>query len=150
MISIQHTLLHTEEASKHSCLHDIAHHIEGLLNHITAKLPHNPTDSVLSSVVNYGLPSVVGLRMDNQTLSQVLTDVRVALSRFEPRLDPESIQVQLRKDSQSSPHIFCVDVNAKVLPSPRKTDAPHELYLRLIFNIHFGLINVVNLDKLSH
>jgi type VI secretion system protein ImpF len=150
MISIQHTLLHAEEAGKYNSLHDIAHHIEGLLNHITAKLPHSPSDSVLSSVLNYGLPSVVGLRMDNQTLSRVLTDVRVALSRFEPRLDPQSIQVQLRKDSQSSPHIFCIDVNAKVLPSPRKTHAPHELFLRLNFNIHFGLINVVNLANPSH
>jgi type VI secretion system protein ImpF len=150
MISIQHTLLHTEEASNHNSLRDIAHHIEGLLNHTTAKLPHKPSDSVLSSVLNYGMPSVVGLRMDNQNLAQVLTDVREALSRFEPRLDPQSIQVQLRKDSQSSLHIFCIDVNANVLPSYSKTYAPHELYLRLNFNIHFGLINVLNLGKSSH
>ncbi|MEE2972701.1 MAG: GPW/gp25 family protein [Planctomycetota bacterium] len=56
---------------------------------------HGYSDEMLSSVVNYGVPNMSGKSTRPSVLQDYRTAVRDAVARFEPRLDPETLMIDV-------------------------------------------------------
>jgi type VI secretion system protein ImpF len=93
---------------------------------------------VRSSVLNYGIPSIVGLTITDLTdtmrggLAKTLRD---AIVRFEPRLDPDSIVVRTHADKeQMDGRTLTFEIEAELIAEP----APLRLLLTSIVDLENG------------
>lgn len=108
--------------------------IENLLNH-PAECRRQLGDPLLaSSVVNYGLPLPVGTRIDGGCMHDIAQQIALALERFEPRLDCQTIEVRPQALERPQPGVFGIDIKAGL------KNASHKHFgLRLSFDMHFGM-----------
>jgi type VI secretion system protein ImpF len=93
---------------------------------------------VRSSVLNYGIPSIVGLTITDLTdtmrggLAKTLRD---AIVRFEPRLDPDSVVVRTHADKeQMDGRTLTFEIEAELIAEP----APLRLLLTSIVDLESG------------
>lgn len=142
MISVQDILLRRPEASFEGIESSICRDIERLLGHAIRRDPDMQNSAFSSSVFNYGLPSMIGKRIESSTLTTIVNDVMLALTRFEPRLDPRSIHVEPQSASTSRTNIFALAVSARLARPPSLTPRSSDLHLRVSFDIHFGVATV--------
>lgn len=89
---------------------------------------------VRNSIVNYGLPSVVGRQIYNLPLGALEEDIKEAILAFEPRLDPLSLRVELTRndDDQLDP---AEPIGFKVSAEIRTSGAPMKLYINSIWDL---------------
>lgn len=79
------------EAGEHET---IALDVEELLNHTRFDRGDMPAGGAATSLLRYGLRCYAGRHVDEAFLRTLSRDIAAALARFEPRLDPGSIEVQ--------------------------------------------------------
>lgn len=74
--------------------HDrLGYEIELMLNHVRNHLDPVVGEAALSSVLNYGISSYVGKQLNDASLREIANEIKLAICRFEPRLEPSSIEV---------------------------------------------------------
>jgi type VI secretion system protein ImpF len=124
------------ERLKQSVLRDLA----WLLNteYLEAAYSLDAYPDVRSSVLNYGIPSIVGLTITDLTdtmrggLAKTLRD---AIVRFEPRLDPDRIVVRTHGDKeQMDGRTLTFEIEAELIAEP----APLRLLLTSIVDLENG------------
>jgi type VI secretion system protein ImpF len=124
------------ERLKQSVLRDLS----WLLNteYYEAVHPLDGYPEVRSSVLNYGIPSIVGLTITdlNDTMRGGLAKtLRDAIVRFEPRLDPDSIVVRTHADKeQMDGRTLTFEIEAELLAEP----APLRLLLTSVVDLENG------------
>jgi type VI secretion system protein ImpF len=93
---------------------------------------------VRSSVLNYGIPSIVGLTITDLNDSMrggLAKTLRDAIVRFEPRLDPDSIVVRTHADKeQMDGRLLTFEIEAELLAEP----APLRLLLTSVVDLENG------------
>ncbi|MCC6204001.1 MAG: GPW/gp25 family protein [Hyphomicrobiales bacterium] len=82
---------------------DLSVDLVALLNTIElgASVDLDGLDNVRRSIINYGLRDIGRLTSEDRRVDQIKDDLRTALMQFEPRLNPETIQIE-RNDSEDS------------------------------------------------
>lgn len=82
--------------SEHALLAEVRRDLQALLNtvhlHSTQDLSDFP--EVENSILNYGLPDLSVHIVDTIHIEQLAVDIRAALIRFEPRMDPRTLVVE--------------------------------------------------------
>ena len=124
------------ERLKQSVLRDLA----WLLNTEYFEAVHSldAYPEVKSSVVNYGIPSIVGLTITDLNDSMrggLAKTLRDAIVRFEPRLDPDSIVVRTHADKeQMDGRTLTFEIEAELLAEP----TPLRLLLTSVVDLENG------------
>ena len=129
------------ERLKQSVLRDLA----WLLNteYLEAAYSLDAYQQVKSSVLNYGIPSIVGLTLSD--LGDAMRDglartLRDAIIRYEPRLDPDSVVVRTRVDrEQMDARTLTFEIEADLMAHP----APLRLLLRSVVDLQDGHATLV-------
>ncbi len=96
-----------------------------LLNstNLEAAVDLEPYPEVKSSVINYGVPDLSGAAMNHRLLVQRAREIRTAIERFEPRIDPESVDVELAENTETPnaiTYVIHADVRSAVRAIPVK------------------------------
>jgi type VI secretion system protein ImpF len=93
---------------------------------------------VRSSVLNYGIPSIVGLTitdLNDAMRGGLAKTLRDAIVRFEPRLDPDSVVVRTHADKeQMDGRTLTFEIEAELVAEP----APLRLLLTSIVDLESG------------
>lgn len=110
--------------------------IENLLNHIQLYPLAGQDPHLDRSVLNYGIPSIAGKRLDSAAISEIATQIELALIRFEPRLDSDSIVVRSSSEAIGQPGVLMITVESFF----RRLG---EVRLRMNFDMQFGNASVV-------
>jgi type VI secretion system protein ImpF len=124
------------ERLKQSVLRDLA----WLLNteYLEAAYSLEGYPEVRSSVLNYGIPSIVGLTITDLDASMrggLAKTLRDAIVRFEPRLDPDSIVVRTHADKeQMDGRTLTFEIEAELIAEP----APLRLLLTSVVDLESG------------
>lgn len=81
---------------------EVARDLESLLNTVSlaSSLDLSDAPEVARSILNFGLPDLVHLSIDDQRVDGIGKDLAEALRTFEPRLAPDSVSVT--RDSSAS------------------------------------------------
>lgn len=114
--------------------------IENLLNHPRESLALQAEPLLARSFVNYGLPSLAGKRVEAVTVADMAEQIRLALARFEPRLDASSLVVRRSTELTGDPGVLVFAVEARL------AERSNHLRLQLSFDVHFGRASVRALD----
>lgn len=92
---------------------DLAIDLMALLNSVElgATVDLSELDYVRKSIVNFGLRDIGRLTSEDEQVSLIKDDLRTALVRFEPRLNPETIQIERSETDDANQRIrFAVAV----------------------------------------
>jgi type VI secretion system protein ImpF len=81
-------------------------------------------DYVQKSILNYGIPDMSRLTVDDHRNAQVARDLRDALLAHEPRLIAETLQVKMRRAEADSDQRIAFDITAEMAARP--VDVPLE------------------------
>lgn len=75
---------------------EVSRDLEALMNAIALESTDNLEDfeAVRASILNYGLPDIAHWTIDEAGTGEIEGEIRRALERYEPRLDPGSIVVR--------------------------------------------------------
>jgi type VI secretion system protein ImpF len=97
---------------------------------------------VRGSVLNYGIPSIVGLTLtdlDDPMRGGLAKTLRDAIIRFEPRLDPDSVVVRTHADKeQLDGRTLTFEIEAELIAEP----APLRLLLTSVVDLENGHANL--------
>lgn len=132
------------ERLKQSVLRDLS----WLLNteYLEAAYPLEGYPEVRASVLNYGIPSIVGLTitdLDPSMRGGLARTLRDAIVRFEPRLDPDSIEVRVHADKeQMDARTLTFEIEAELLAEP----APLRLLLTSVVDLETGHATIAERD----
>lgn len=89
--------------------------LEMLMNTIALESaePLDGFEHVQASILNYGFPDLARRTIDEADIGDIGAEIRVALQRYEPRLDPSSIRVHrdMTADKTALKLRFVVDAN---------------------------------------
>ena len=124
------------ERLKQSVLRDLS----WLLNteYLEAVHPLDGYPEVKASVLNYGIPSIVGLTITDLNDSMrggLAKTLRDAIIRFEPRLDPDSVVVHTHADKeQMDGRTLTFEIEAELSAEP----APLRLLLMSVVDLESG------------
>ena len=88
--------------------------IEFMLNHTCGIFDFKTDEDISSSVLNYGIPSYVGMQFNDAAVHILASKIKLALCRFEPRLDPKSIVVDAVRDIRSEMGMHQIHINARL------------------------------------
>lgn len=89
---------------------------------------------VKRSVVNYGLPSVVGRQVYNLPVGALEEDLRSAIIAYEPRLDPSTlrVRVELNENDEIDPE---KPIGFSVEATIRSSSDPLKVYINSIWDL---------------
>ena len=89
--------------SEHTLISEVRRDLQALLNTVNLNSTQDLSDfpEVENSIVNYGLPDLSVHVVDTIRIERLADDIRQALIRFEPRMDPRTLQV-VRDDNIES------------------------------------------------
>jgi len=89
--------------TEHTLLSEVRRDLQALLNTVNLNSTQDLSDfpEVQTSILNYGLPDLSVHVVDTIKIDRLADDIRDALIRFEPRMDPRTLQV-IRDDSVES------------------------------------------------
>lgn len=104
---------------------EVARDLEMLMNSIALESTDDLSefDNVRASILNYGLPDIARWTIDEAGAGEIEGEIRRALERYEPRLDPGSIVVRrdatadgetLRLRFLVDAQLFCQPINIPV------------------------------------
>lgn len=96
---------------------------------------------VQRSVLNYGLPSLSGETAATIEIGEVEQAIRAAILRFEPRLLPESLKIEIVEDGSVLDwhNIISIRISAQLWAQP----VPLEMLLRTEFDLETGQVNLL-------
>jgi type VI secretion system protein ImpF len=101
---------------------------------------------VKASVLNYGIPSIVGLTiadLDASMRGGLARSLRDAILRFEPRLDPDSVVVRVHADKeQMDGRTLTFEIEAELIAEP----APLRLLLTSVVDLENGHATLAERD----
>ena len=128
----------------------LGHEIELMLNHVRNRLDPIVDEATLSSVLNYGISSYVGIQLNDASLREISKEIKLALCRFEPRLEPSSIEVFAVKGQNlsSGTHQIYIQAQFKDPPLQNGNEEDWEEGNSRVFScqykldLHFGRVNV--------
>ncbi|MES0882292.1 type VI secretion system baseplate subunit TssE [Roseibium sp. SCP14] len=94
--------------SEHTLIAEVRRDLQALLNTVNFNSTQSLSDypDVENSILNYGLPDLSVHVVDTIRIDQLAEDIRQALIRFEPRMDPRTLQVA--RDESTSDETFKV------------------------------------------
>lgn len=92
--------------------------------HMEASIPLQNMDYVKKSILNYGIPDMSRLTVDDHRNAQVARDLRTALLAHEPRLIAETLVVKMRRPEADSAQRIAFDITAEMAARP--VDVPLE------------------------
>jgi type VI secretion system protein ImpF len=87
----------------------------------TTSLEHYPR--VETSVINYGLPDMAGKAVHRRSVLQRAREIRQAIQRFEPRVDPKTLHVEMVERDEHEHRVTYViqgDISAATHAMPVK------------------------------
>ncbi len=89
--------------SEQTLLSEVRQNLQALLNTVNLNSTQDLSDfpEVENSILNFGLPDLSVHVVDTIQIERLADDIREALIRFEPRMDPRSLQV-VRDDNVES------------------------------------------------
>ncbi|MEM9432115.1 MAG: type VI secretion system baseplate subunit TssE [Pseudomonadota bacterium] len=90
--------------------------------------------NVVRSTVNYGIREVAGEMSTVRRAQEIRDTIAEAIRRFEPRIEPESVKVELRQTEQRTESVINFDIRAAMWAQP----VPLELYIRSEVNVVTG------------
>lgn len=95
---------------------------------------------VQSSVVNYGLPSLAGETAATLEVGDLEQAIREAILRFEPRLLPDSLQIEMLQNANVMHlhNIVGIRISANLWAQP----VPLEMLLRSEFDLETGQVEL--------
>ncbi|PVB63579.1 type VI secretion system baseplate subunit TssE [Labrenzia sp. 011] len=81
--------------SEHTLVAEVRRDLQSLLNTVNLNSTQNLSEfpQVTTSILNYGLPDLSVHIVDTVRIDRLADDIREALLRFEPRMDPRTLQV---------------------------------------------------------
>ncbi|MEM1431683.1 MAG: type VI secretion system baseplate subunit TssE [Pseudomonadota bacterium] len=94
------------------------------------------------SVLNYGIREVAGEFSSVQRAELIRTSINDAITKYEPRIHPGSVDVQLRVDRDDRETIVTFDIIADMWAQPM----PLELYLRSEVDVTTGQLNLQRMN----
>ncbi|MCB1957673.1 MAG: type VI secretion system baseplate subunit TssE [Rhodocyclaceae bacterium] len=95
---------------------------------------------VQRSVINFGLPSLSGETAASIEIGEVEQAIRAAILRYEPRLLPESLKIEIVEDGSVLDwhNIISIRISARLWAQP----VPLEMLLRTEFDLESGHVNL--------
>ncbi|GAA0781708.1 type VI secretion system baseplate subunit TssE [Roseibium denhamense] len=89
--------------SEHTLLNEVRQDLQALLNTVNLNSSQDLSDfpEVQSSILNYGLPDLSVHIVDTVRIDRLADDIRSALIRFEPRMDPKTLHVERDQEYES-------------------------------------------------
>jgi type VI secretion system protein ImpF len=91
-----------------------------------------------SSVLNYGLPAFAGVTLSSMDLELVKRLVLEAVRRFEPRIDPQTLEIEARVSPQSHHNTLQMMIRGQMWAEP----VPLELLLAAELDVETGATRV--------
>ncbi len=81
--------------TEHTLLAEVRRDLQALLNTVNLNSTQDLSDfpEVENSIINFGLPDLSVHVVDTIRIDRLADDIREALLRFEPRMDPRTLQV---------------------------------------------------------
>ena len=95
-----------------------------------------------ASTVNFGLRDVSGVFSTTDRASAIRRAIREAIERFEPRLRPESLSVDLARRPSQDDAVIAYDIRGEMWAQP----LPMELHLRSEVDITTGHVALERAD----
>ena len=95
-------------------------------------------DEVRASTLNYGVPDVSGKISSADRAIVIRQGIRRAIERFEPRILPGTLAVELHRKTDRAGAIISFDIRGELWAQP----VPLELYLRTAFDVTTGEVSV--------
>jgi type VI secretion system protein ImpF len=92
-------------------------------------------DEARRSVINFGMPAYSGVTLSSMDRQQIELSVVNAIRTFEPRIDPETLKVEVRiDDAQSAHNMLQLVIRGKLWSQP----VPLELLLAADLDVETG------------
>ncbi|MCX7102374.1 MAG: type VI secretion system baseplate subunit TssE [Methylobacter sp.] len=113
-----------------------------LLNTSTLDIIQNLDDYPLvsHSVVNYGIPDLVGITLSSANVPEIQMQIRQAIWDFEPRISHESVVVKVTaSDNQMNQNAMTFDIEGDLWAQP----LPLRLYLRSELDLETGNMAII-------
>lgn len=96
---------------------------------------------VESSVLNYGIDDLCGLSFEGVDLRLLEQSIKNSIIQFEPRLDPETLEISLfRSDKEKSMSSFEVVIKGTIIATP----VPEELLVHSVVDAESGRFELWN------
>lgn len=94
-----------------------------------------------NSVLNFGLPDLTGKTASSINIIELEETIKQTILRFEPRIIPKTLEVQLHEDKDSMSHnSLIIEISGDVWTDP----IPMHLHLRTHIDLESGNIDVVD------
>ena len=94
-----------------------------------------------SSVLNYGLPDLTGKTASSINIIELEESIKQTILRFEPRIIPKTLELQLHEDEESMNHnSLIIEIKGDVWTDP----VPVHLHLRTQIDLESGNVDVID------
>ena len=103
-------------------------------NNHESLLDEDQHKNVITSTVNYGIREVAGDYGSKEKAQQILQSVRNAIARFEPRIVPGSVEVDIEEKVEPNSAVVKFAIRADMWAQP----IPTELYLKSSIDVTTG------------
>lgn len=103
-----------------------------------ARFPH-----ARRSVINFGLPALSGQTASNIEIQDLERDLRQAITDFEPRILPETLQVRALVEISALDHhnVIGIEISGQLWAQP----VPLELLIRTEIDLETGKVQIADL-----
>jgi len=96
-------------------------------------------NEIETSVLNYGLPDLTGKTASSINVRELEEAIKQTILRFEPRIIPKTLKVQLHEDKEKMNHnSLIIEIKGDVWTDP----VPIHLHLRTQIDLESGNVNV--------
>jgi len=107
--------------------------------HLAAGTDLAPYPQVKSSILNFGITDLTGQQLSSISLTDLERNVRESLIRFEPRLLPDSVTIEVRRGKNSfGLAALIVEIQAELWAEP----LPLALHLRTEIDVETGRVTI--------
>jgi type VI secretion system protein ImpF len=91
-------------------------------------------DEARRSVINFGMPAYSGVTLSSMDAQVIERNVRDAIRTFEPRIDPQTLHVDVRLEGESAHNTLQLVIRGKLWSQP----VPLELLLAADLDVETG------------
>lgn len=131
--------------SMHKLRQSVLRDVSWLLNSDSMESVEDLTDypEIVKSVLNYGIRNMAGNSLSATNLTEIEKNVKQALQFFEPRILPNSLEIQMTSSDDKMNQLAIVfDIEADLWAQP----LPLHLYLRTEISKVTGDVNLRDMD----
>lgn len=143
-----HTLQESREKrvlSMYKLRQSVLRDVSWLLNTDSMESVEDLTDypEVAKSVLNYGIKDLAGRVIDGLSVKEIEKDLKQAFNIFEPRILPNTLNIQAFISEEMNLHAMRFDIEADLWAQP----LPLHLYLRTEINKITGDVDLRDMDS---